>query len=99
MAIRFVDNDGVTEDIGDLDVHFYEKQVTAGGPFGDNAFQLAKARALDKARVAQVKAIRKAQSEALSTGVGLGLEGLSTGVLIERSIDGAVGAPDDRVTL
>jgi hypothetical protein len=114
-TIRLVTDNGDTEDIGDVDSHFYEKQVPPNGPFGSNAFALATARAKDKARVQMIKAIRKADAEAMSTGLGLGLQGFSEGVLIStsggetklglsgvvrsRTIDGVLGAPDDAIKL
>lgn len=112
MPIRLVTDNGDTEEIGDIDSHFYEKQVPPSGPFGDNAFALAAARAKDKARVRLVKAVRKADLDAQSTGLGLGLQGLGEGVLLSqngqvlnrglfvtRSIDGVTDAPDDAIKL
>jgi hypothetical protein len=115
MPFRIVTDDGDTEDIGDVDSHFYEKQVAPSGPFGSNAFALATARAKDKARVQLIKAVRKADADARSTGLGLGLQGFSAGVLIStsggetklvapgvlrsRTIDGVPGAPDDAIKL
>lgn len=94
-TIRLTTDNGDTEDIADVDPHFYEKQVPPSGPFGDNAFALATARAKDRARMQLVKAIRQKDLEARSTGLGLGLQGFSDGVLIKRTVDGAEIASDD----
>jgi hypothetical protein len=98
-TIRFVTDNGDTEDIGDIDPHFYEKQVAPSSPFGSNAFDLAVAVAKDRARVQLVKAVRQADLDARSKGFGLGLQGFSNGVLIKRSVDGVNGAPDDAIKL
>jgi len=94
-TIRLTTDNGDTEDIGDVDSHFYEKQVPPSGPFGSNAFDLATARAKDRARMQLIKAIRNKDLEARSKGFGLGLQGLNSGVLIKRTVDGAEVASDD----
>jgi hypothetical protein len=95
----WIDTGEGPEDIGDVDNHFYEKQVPPSGPFGDNAFALATARAKDTARMQLIKAIRQADLDARGKGFGLGLAGFSDGVLIKRSVDGVNGASDDAIKL
>lgn len=113
MPIHFIADDGDTEDIGDIDPHFYEKQLPASDPFGDNAFLLATARAKDKARVKLIKAVRQADLAARSEGLGLGLDGFARGTLVDpktgtataggvvvwRTIDGVPGGADDDIVL
>lgn len=86
-------DDGEPEDVGDVDPHFYEKQVPPSSPFGGEAkrvFALAKARGLDKARVKLIKRIMEEDEKMSSKGFGLGLAGFNNGKLIRisRSIDG-----------
>lgn len=99
-SIRLVNDSGDAEDIGDVDSHFYEKQVPPSGPFGSNAFALATARAKDRARKQLIKAVRQQDRDMRSKGLGLGIQGFELGALVvPRSIDGIDSAPDYEIKL
>lgn len=102
MPIRFVPDHEPEETLEGVDRHFYEKQVPPSGPFQDNSFKLAAARAKDKARHDLIKAVRQ---KAIDANYNMGrieeaghfLSGES--ITWKRSIDGVEGAPDDAIKL
>jgi hypothetical protein len=57
------DDSDVPDNSGQIDAQFYQRQVPSSGPFGDNAFALAAARARDKARVKLIRAIQAEQDQ------------------------------------